>query len=80
MAKKTLDISDFVGGINRFKSQRDLAPNEFLDLINLNPENLTYLKSFHLIFKTILRHEDFQILFGDEVEIENGKILHTLTE
>ena len=80
MAKKTLDISDFVGGINRFKSHRDLAPNEFLDLINLNPENLTYLKSFHLIFKTILRHEDFQILFGDEVEIENGKILHTLTE
>ena len=58
MAKKTLDITNFIGGINRFKSHRDLADNEFLELINLSPENLTYLRTFHLSFKPLVNFSD----------------------
>ena len=58
MAKKTLDITNFIGGINRFKSHRDLADNEFLELINLSPENLTYLRTFNLSFKPLVNFSD----------------------
>ena len=74
MAKQTLDITNFIGGINRLKSHRDLEENEFLDLVNMTPENLTYLKNFYLKFKTILGPEDFQIIFGENFNITNTSV------
>ena len=66
MAKKVLEIKDFSRGLNCFSDARDIEPNQFAQLWNVNSSQVGILKQGGSLVQSLygLPHDNANIQVG----------------